>query len=1227
MDRHRKLMKLILMMKATFILSVLFALQVHAGAYSQEVRMSMELESASMKQIINEIKSRTEFSFVYSDADLRGIENRNVVFKDATVEEILATCLKGTGLKFSIEEKTIVIWKEAVQQQKEVEERIVRGVVVDKQGIPLPGTTIVLKGTASGVVADSTGGFQIRLPEKGAHVLVFSFVGMKKQEIAVEKKEFIRVTMEEDSENLDDVVVTGYQTISKERATGAYSIVDAETLGRKPTSNLAQALVGLVPGLTVVSAPVDGQVRFAIRGQGTISQVSMGDGNFKADNDPLIVVDGFPISGYMLESDPFASINPNDVESVTVLKDAAATSIYGARAANGVIVITTKKGKAKSKLEISADAYWSVSSRADLDYLFNMASAENQFRFEELMHKYKPINFAGNDPYTRASARRRYMSAPYSMLYERDNRKNLTAGEYDAKKQELIERGNSGMWKDDLNEYIFRRMVRQQYNVSLRGAADKLDYAFSASYDDEDSYLQENGKRRVLLNLASNARLTRNLTFEFAVNTMFSREENNGTSVESVREWLSPWTRLKDDEGNFTHISTSRTVYEPLLMSEEYYAGKTPVDWTYNPVADREYTDNYSKTMNYRVQGGFEYRTDWGLNVSAKGQYERRKYDKHVSYESESFFVRDLYNTYSALGETGRYVSYFPTGGVFSNEGHTYEAYNLRGQADYSLTKDKHAFNVLAGTEVISATTEADPKVTRYGYNKYTNSVLTELDYVTKRNNIFGVSSYMPFEKLGSLSTLEDRFFSVYANAAYTYDNRYSVTASFRTDASNFQAEDVRDKFSPFWSFGASWLISNERFMERASWIDQLKLRASYGIAGVAAGKSGTSSVTTVAVHPGSLIYSGGESFNTIAERGNNTLTWEKSRTLNIGVDMAFFGHKLSGSAEFYNKYSYDVLANTTVPVISQGVESMLLNNAEIVNRGVEFSIGSDLPITGDLSWSGILNYSYNHNELKKFGYTGPYLAVGNSYVVGRPIGSFTVLKPVGYSPEGYVLLGGKDGSREPILDEESSRMMDFVTPREGQTLGDNNWAYYLGTMEPKSTLSFSNMFTWKGVTLSFMLTGQFGYYVMTSYNDSFSPNSRNLAAYSKRLDKAFEVYDKGYANQVSYSELPLYNDDNKPNFLSGNGYSSMIQVSTYFRNNFIKGDYIRLNEVFLGYDLPQSLLSKQGVFSRIHVYAQASNLGLIWSANGKMDPDYPLGSLKSMPVFTFGVKLGFKSW
>lgn len=1223
--RNFRLQKILRIMKLSVFLLFAGLHVVMADAVGQ-AKITIETGKITYLELFDQIKKQTGYTIVYSNNELDNKQSVDASFKQEDLKTVMDRVLARTGLTYEIMDEFVILKVQAKEEKKMI---TITGKVTDQSNQPLPGVAVILKGRSLGTVTNHEGNYKLTVSASaGELTLVFSFMGLETREVRYAGNTTIDVTLKEDKKELEEVVITGYQTISKERATGAYSIVSARDLEQKPTSNLAQALNGLVPGLSIVSAPVDGQIRFAIRGQGTISQVSMGGGNWKADNDPLIVVDGFPVSGYMLESDPFETINPNDVESVTVLKDAAATSIYGARAANGVIVITTKKGKAKSKLEISADAYCSVSSRADLDYLYNMASAENQFRFEELMHKYDPINLAGNDPYTKLSARRRYMSAPYSMLYERDSKKNITGEEYEAKKRELIELGNRGLWKDDLNEYIFRRMVRQQYNVSLRVTTEKLDYVFSASYDDEDSYLQENGKRRVLLNLASSARLTKNLTFELSVNTMFGREENNGTGIESMRGWLSPWTRLTDEQGNFVHVPTSKAVYEPLLMSDEYYAGKTPADWTYNPVADRNYTDNYSKTMNYRVQGGFNYRTAWGLNMSAKGQYEQRKYNKHVAYEPESFYVRDLYNTYSEGNGSERYTSYFPNGGVFSNEGHTYEAYNLRGQADYSLTKDKHVFNVLVGTEIISATTEADPKVTRYGYNKYTNSVLTELDYVTKRNNIFGVSDYMPFEKLGSLSTLEDRFFSVYANAAYTYDDRYSLTASFRTDASNFQAEDVRDKFSPFWSVGASWLISNEQFLHQVSWINQLKLRTSYGIAGVAAGKSGTSSVTTVAVHPGNIIYSGNEPFNTIAVRGNNTLTWEKSRTLNIGVDMAFFGHKLSGSVEFYNKYSYDVLANTTVPVITQGENSMLLNNAEILNRGVEFSIGSDLSVVGDLRWNGVLNYSYNHNELKKFGYTGPYMAVGSSYVVGHPIGSVAVLKPAGYTPEGYVLLEGKDGTQETILDYNTSHVMDYIIPREGQSFDDNNWVYYLGPQEPTSTLSFSNQFSWKGLSFSFMITGQFGYYVMKSGYDSFSPDSRNLAAYSKRLDKAFKVYDEGYISQTSYSELPLYNDDNAKTFRgSSEAYAGTIRAAMYFKDSFIKGDHIRLNEVFLGYDLPQSLLSKQGVFNRIHVYAQASNLGLLWSANGKMDPNYPLGSLKPMPVFTFGLKLGFKSW
>ena len=205
----------------------------------------------------------------------------------------------------------------------------------------------------------------------------------------------------------------------------------------------------------------------------------------------------------------------------------------------------------------------------------------------------------------------------------------------------------------------------------------------------------------------------------------------------------------------------------------------------------------------------------------------------------------------------------------------------------------------------------------------------------------------------------------------------------------------------------------------------------------------------------------------------------------------------------------------------------------------------------------------------------------------------------------------------------EKSHCTDQILRNQGETIDDNNWVYYLGTRTPTGNLSFSSSFTWKGLTLSFMLTGKFGYYV--SRNDLASIDS-NQSHYSKQLNKSFEVYDEGYANQNSYTAFPLYNDENYPVF-SGWTYRYSYNSSMNFRNRYIKGDHIRMSEVYLGYELPKRLLSRQGVFSRVNVYARANNLGLIWSANGEMDPDYMKGTMKPMPTFMFGLKLGFKNW
>lgn len=1180
--------------------------------------VSIQKNGISVKEALEQVKEQSGIYLLYQENIIDKSVRLDLNLKNASFREAMDAICPAAGLSYEVSNDHVLITQAkqpAAAQPAPKPQLTITGTVVDENGNPLPGASVRVNGTTLGTVADINGNFSLKVPDTATSLQV-SFVGMTTQTVKIGKgKTSVKVILSENKTQMDELIVTGYQTISKERATGAYSIIKSDELATKPTSNISSVLNGLVPGLAVQSSPVEGTTRFVIRGKGTLQ-------SSQTDVDPLIVVDGFAISSYSSENDPFATINPNDVESITVLKDAAATSIYGARAANGVIVITTKKGKEGNKLEISADAYWSVSNRMDLDNLFNMASAENQFRFVELMHGYSPINLGYRDPYSSAYYRRQYMSEPYRLLYERDNRTSITAAQYQTEKSRLLELANQGAWKNDLNDYVLQNSLRNQYNVSLRGNTERMNYAFSASYDKEDGYSKGNDTQRIVLNMMTSTKLTKDLTFDLGLNSSFATQHNNGVSLTSIMGYISPWTRLVDDDGNYVHVPTSNTVYQPILESE--YDGKTPVDWHYNPVEDRQYTNDVAKTFNYRVQGGLSYKTHFGLNLSAKGQYERRHYTTRNESETGSYYVRNYYNTYSTLNSTtGMYESYFPSGGIYTEGGHDYEAYNLRAQADYNLNIDKHAIVLLAGSEVLSATTEAIPTMTRYGYNKTTNSVLTQPDYVTYYTDIFGSRTKMPYRDMGSLSTIEDRYFSVYANAGYTYDEKYSLTASFRTDASNFQSKSQRDKFSPFWSVGGGWLISKEKFMQDASWVDMLKLRASIGIAGVAAGKSGTSNVTTVQTHSGNIIYTNNEAYNTISARGNETLTWEKSRTFNLGVDFALFGNKLSGTVDFYNKFSYDVLSQATVPVILQGVTSSKFNNAEVLNRGVEFSLNSNLRIVDDLRWNGTLNFAYNHNEVKKYNLNTSWKAFYPEFVEGYPTDLITVMNPVGYTPEGYIILEGKDGTQETILSYATSHINEQIDRPNGETLDSNNWAYYLGTSTPKANMSFTNRFTWKGLTLSIMLTGRFGYYTYKQ-NELVAVDSSNHSYYSKSLDDAFRVYDEGYANQTSYSAFPLYNDDNYATYTSTKSYTYAYTASKFFRNMYMKGDHIRLNEIFLGYDLPNKLLAKQNVFKRVNVYAQASNLGIIWSADDEMDPDYPTGTIKPMPTFTFGLKVGF---
>lgn len=1200
---------------------VLFALLLSGGAYSQQ--LSLHYKNVPLTVILDEITAGSGYKFVYSDA-LKAIhENKkfSLEVSGEPLRSVLDKLFEGTGIIYTIEGQQIVLApqniavKKGVERKQEVKPgKRVSGVVTDESGELLPGVTIRNRATKQLAATGINGAYSVSAGE--GDILVFSSIGMVDYEAPVGKGNVLNVAMKSDLVSLDDVVVTGYQTISKERATGAFVKVDSNLLKTKPVVNIASALNGITPGMTV-SFNADGQARFLIRGQGTMRG--------EEDRDPLVVVDGFPIqgfiggslqTGYNSERDPFSSINPNDVESITVLKDAAATSIYGARAANGVIVITTKKGKKGDKLNINVGAFVSVGSKPDLDYAFNMANTAQTIRYLENLEEYSSsYNSPYKDPYFTSTNPVIYLPQASELLFEYKRRKNLTEEQYKAGVAQLLDR--DGKWMEEYNKHLFRNSINQQYNLSLNGGSEKNRYNFSIAYDRNLGMSKGNTKNRIVMNFSNTYEIIKNLSFYVGVNAQISRNENNGIAFSDLKSYTTPYLGLFNPDGSYAHIATPSTVYEPIL--NERFGDKLSADWHFNPLQDRDEKSNLSKMFNTRFQAGLDYKIVEGLNVSVKGQYERNQYKNRNLYRQNSFYVRDYYNKFSTPNPTnGRYESYFPKGGIFTDSGDLYSSYNLRGQIDYNKTfAQKHGLVVLLGGEIISSTREIDPPYTRYGYNENTNAVQAIPDYISKVENIYGQKVNYPYTVLGGLRTFEDRFLSAYFNVSYSYDRRYNLTASVRTDASNFISDAVRKKFSPFWSVGAAWNMMNESFMKEISWIDNLKLRGSYGIAGVAAGKSAVSTLTTLSVWAPSVIFTNNEPYCNISIKGNPTLTWEKARTLNIGLDFSLFKGKLYGSIDYYNKYSYDVLAEASRPLIAQSQNTSRYNNAEISNRGIEIILGSEQKIANRISWRGDFNFSYNQNRVEVYNVIPT--SFGGLYVPGRPLGCIYAYNLVSYTPEGYQKMQGKDGTVQIVKSKLDTHLYDVPNAVEGDTFDSSNWKIYQGTSIAPYNMGFTNTFRIYDFTLSFMITGKFGHLFNNWGN--YPTDEHRSPYYAKCLEDAMNNDYTG-----PYTQLPIYNDENKEVFNTGSFYAYARNLHGQSTAMVEKGDHIRLNEVYLGYDMPRRLLGGDNGFVKgLNIYAQARNLGLLWSANGRgIDPDYIWGNIKPVPTWTFGVKLNF---
>ncbi|MGJ8734689.1 MAG: carboxypeptidase-like regulatory domain-containing protein, partial [Cellulophaga sp.] len=603
------------------------------NSFSQNAKISIKADAiVSVDMVFDIIMEQTDYKFIYSEGFFDAYPKIALHKGIIKANDLLDKTLKGSDVSYEfLQNKTIVIVKKpentALNQQIQI-----TGKVLDKSSLPLLGVTILVEGTANGVTTDFDGNYKIKA--KPGDVLSFSYVGYLTQKITVKENEtVINVVLKENVNVLDEVTVisTGYQQISEERSTGAFETIKKSQLD-KPASSISERLVGMVAGLqSTINA--DGTVDFQIRGQSSLF----------ADQQPLIVLDGFPIEG------GFETINPNDVESITVLKDAAAASIWGAKSANGVIVVTTKKAK-QGKTNISVSSFVKVSDKLDLDYSIASASANDVLAYEQAAFD---SNFFGS-LFGGPQGASPFNMSVYSLGLTAMNEARLgriTDAERDATLSRLSGLDN----KKQIEDYLLQSPITRQYNISVAGGSETMKNNLSLLFEDNKTYFKGDQQNKYLINYTSKIKINDRLDFDFAGMMQYREIRNNsgeqnifgeGDMLSTIRS-LAPWDMLVNEDGSRADLSYLK-YYTPNLNAFVPTNAFPYSDWSYNPITEVENRDFSTKSLNSRIQAGLNFKIMDGLSVSSKIQYEIFKTNVENYFNDNTFDVRQFVNETSA---------------------------------------------------------------------------------------------------------------------------------------------------------------------------------------------------------------------------------------------------------------------------------------------------------------------------------------------------------------------------------------------------------------------------------------------------------------------------------------------------------------------------------------------------------------------------------------------------
>ena len=1159
---------------------------------AQEARLSIDVKDATFDAVAWYIQQKTDCIISYESNEIGEINHLNISVKNKTVSEILDLCLNGTDLYYEKEGNTYLIKKRSSTRNV-----YVTGIVKDETGEVLPGTTVQLKGNKTGgAISGMDGRYSILIPDEKGVKLLFSFIGMEPQEKTYTGNTRIDVTLVATTNSMEEVVVTGYQNIKRKDLVGSYTTLKVDDILMPAYTSIDQMLQGRVAGMVVTntSTRVGTSPQIQIRGTSTL----MGN------QDPLWVVDGIiqedplELESASLMTDDLKNIignqiswlNPQDIETITVLKDASATAIYGSKASNGVIEITTKKGK-MDRLTINYSANFSITNRPHYDDLNYMNSQERiQFSEEAFNWGTAYASVPIKQPYTYEGLMRMYLE-------------NDISQEEFLRQRAVLETQNT-----DWFDLLTRNAFSHNHNLSVRGGTNKIFYNTSVSYAKSSG--QEIGN--------DSERMTGRINIDFTPNDKLSINASISGSVSETTGFGQNVNPVQYATTANRTIPAYDTAGNPVYYQKKatYSLNNTVTSLGYNFMNERDNSGSSSKSVDLSASLDLKWRIlDW-LTYQFTGGYSNTNSDNQSYRTERTFGIAEDYRGYdfnSVLPNSPEFkAAMLPFGGELFTNNANQASYNIQNKLQISKSFGRAGrLNALIGVEVRSATNNAISN-TVYGYVPDRGEKLVQptplSDLVPISGGVdkaWGILQRI-YEGQWRKTNQTNNFFSVFATFAYSFLDRYVINANIRNDASNRFGQDANRRIDPTYSFGFSWRASEEFFIkDYMPWLTILNFRGTYGIQGNAITRLSPDLILT----QGTIANLYNQYQSTISQIPNPNLSWERTTSWNVGVDLELF-HMVNMNLEYYSRRSNAIVAQS-LPY-EYGISEMNMNGGIITNQGVEYTVSLTPVQTRDFALSISVNASKNWNRAGKSDYeavTADYLNGRTDVIVreGYPIGGFW-----SYSFAG---LDGQTG--QPLFN-----LLDVPEEMRSRTLDPTTYLVYSGQRDPFFTGGLNLSIRYKSLTLS------------TSFSVLLGGKKRLLSPYEQFGNRYFMPEPDVNVNRDLLDRWKKPGDELHTIIPSLPGQSQVyislpngeteypIYVWEESDAMVVNASFLRCQQIGLSWNINPGKLAKIGV-SNLLLSANVNNIFVIASKRFKgFDPEVQNSIMPR--TFSLGINVGF---